>query len=89
MPPPLHSLEQSRDTYTQCIGEHFDGVYRGVSSAGLDAGHVCPGESASISKSFLAHTHSHAELPDSGAELILKYWGGRRCWHSLWSGDVV
>lgn len=77
-----HPLEQSRDTHAKSIGEHLDGIDRRVGSASFDAGHIRPGEAAPISKSFLAHAHSHTELPDSGAELVLKRWGWRWCWHS-------
>lgn len=77
-----HSFEQTRDANAQSIGEHLDGIDRRVGASCFNARHVRPGEAAPISKSFLAHAHSHTELPDSGAELVLKRWGGRWCWHS-------
>lgn len=54
-----------------------------IRSSRLYAGHVRPSEATPISECLLAHAHGHAQLPDAGAELVLKCWGGRRCGHSL------
>lgn len=77
-----HPFEQSGDAHAQCVGQHLDGVDGRIRASRLDAGHVGPGEAAPISEGFLAHAHSHTKLPDPGAELVLKRWGGGWCGHS-------
>lgn len=69
-----HAFEEVRDADAQGVGQHLDGVDRWVGTARLNARHVRPGEAATISKRFLAHAHSRTQLPDSGAELVLKRW---------------
>ena len=81
-----HAFEESRDADVQGIGQHLDGANGRVRSSRLDAGHVCPSEATPISECLLAHAHSHAQLPDAGAELVLKRWRGRWCRHSLMVG---
>lgn len=71
-----HSLEQSSDAHAQSVGQHFDGVDGWIRSSRLDSGHVRPSEATPISECLQAHAHGHTQLPDSGAELLLKRWGG-------------
>lgn len=84
-----HAFEEVRDADAQGVGQHLDGVDGRVCASCLDARHVRPSEAATISERFLTHTHGHAQLPDSGAELVLKRWGRWRCRHSPMLGGCA
>lgn len=74
--PVLHSFKQIRDADAQSIREHLDGIDRRVGTTSFNAGHIRPCEAALVSERFLTHVHGDTQLPYTGAELVLKRWGG-------------